>query len=77
VVVAGSNTFCYDRNGNRVKRNGTTYSLAYDAESRLVRVSGAASASFTYDADGTLVKRVTGQTTVYPSTGLRTGVTQR
>ncbi len=32
--------------------NEQTYTLAYDAESRLVSVSGAATANFYYDGDG-------------------------
>lgn len=48
VVTAGSNTYCYDQNGNlrRRKIGATTYTLTYDAENRLVGVSGGASASF-------------------------------
>jgi YD repeat-containing protein len=66
MVTAGANTFCYDRNGNMVKRNGTSYSLTYDAANRLVGVSGGASASFVYDGDGQRVKAtVNGVTTVY------------
>ncbi|MDH7486114.1 MAG: RHS repeat-associated core domain-containing protein [Anaerolineae bacterium] len=67
VVTAGANTYCYDRNGNMVRRNvGTTYNLTYDAENRLTGVSGGASASFVYDGDGNRVKATfNGTTTVY------------
>jgi YD repeat-containing protein len=67
VVISGTNTYCYDRNGNMVQRNvGSTYNLSYDAENRLTTVSGAASATFVYDADGNRVKgTVNGVTTVY------------
>ena len=42
------------------------YSLTYDAENRLVSVSGSASATFTYDADGSRVETVVnGATTFY------------
>ena len=68
VVTAGSNSYCYDRNGNQVKRSlgGSVYTLSYDAENRLTSVSGAASASFVYDGDGRQVEAtVGGVTTVY------------
>ena len=63
VVTAGANTYCYDRNGNMVRRNGTAYTLSYDAENRLTGVSGGASASFVYDGDGQRVKATFGGTT--------------
>ena len=46
VVTAGTNTYCYDRNGNMVKRNSGSFTLAYDPENRLTTVSGSASATF-------------------------------
>ena len=62
VVAAGSDTFCYDRNGNQVKRvvGGTTYNLGYDAENRLTTVSGGATATFVYGPDGERVKGTVG-----------------
>gem|GEM_PF-5308278 len=58
VAQAGSYTFSYDCNGNLTRRTvGTTYYLTYDAENRLVGVSGGASASFVYDGDGRRVQR--------------------
>jgi RHS repeat-associated protein len=65
VVTAGANTYCYDRNGNMVRRNigANTYNLTYDAENRLTQVSGAAVASFGYDGDGQRVIGVEGGTT--------------
>jgi hypothetical protein len=65
VTTAGTNTYCYDPNGNMVRRNigANTYNLAYNAESRLVQVSGAAAASFGYDGDGKRVIGVEGGTT--------------
>ena len=68
MVTAGSSTYCYDKNGNQVKRTigGSAYTLSYDAENRLSGVSGAASAGYTYDGDGKRVKTVEGsKTTVY------------
>ncbi|CAG1008547.1 hypothetical protein ANRL4_03903, partial [Anaerolineae bacterium] len=68
VVTAGSNTYCYDRNGNMNKRvvGGSTYTLTYDAENRLTGTSGAANANFVYDGDGNRVKSTTGNTmTIY------------
>jgi hypothetical protein len=56
VVTAGSFAFCYDRNGNMVKRNSGAYVLAYDAENRLTGVSGAATATFVYGPGGERVK---------------------
>jgi hypothetical protein len=45
---------------------GSTFTLAYDHENRLVGVSGAAAASFVYDGDGQRVKgTVNGATTAY------------
>ncbi|MDZ7414243.1 MAG: RHS repeat-associated core domain-containing protein, partial [candidate division KSB1 bacterium] len=65
VVTAGGNAYCYDQNGNmrRRKLGATTYTLSYDAENRLVGVSGGASASFVYDGDGKRVKATVGSTT--------------
>ncbi|WP_423224225.1 RHS repeat-associated core domain-containing protein [Candidatus Amarolinea aalborgensis] len=45
---------------------GSTYTLTYDAENRLVNISGAATASFAYDADGNRIKSVlNGETITY------------
>jgi YD repeat-containing protein len=46
--------FSYDANGNMTGRtiSGTSYTLGYDAENRLVSVSGGTTASFKYDGDG-------------------------
>lgn len=65
MVTAGSDTFCYDENGNQVERNlsSGTYTLTYDAEGRLVGVSDGASASFVYDGDSQRVKATFGSTT--------------
>ena len=54
----GSDTYSYDANGNQMTRNvsGSSYTLGYDAENRLVSVSGAATATFYYDGDGNRVK---------------------
>ena len=45
--------------------SGSTYTLGYDEEYRLTSVSGAATATFTYDGDGNRVKSVIGSTTSY------------
>jgi RHS repeat-associated protein len=58
----------YYANGNQTTRTvgGQTYTLSYDAESRLVSVSGAVSATFVYDGDGNRVTSTIGTTnTVY------------
>jgi len=68
VTSAGSNTYCYDATGNMERRviGGSTYNLTYDAENRLVSVSGASSATFVYDGDGKRVKgTLGGVTTTY------------
>jgi RHS repeat-associated protein len=61
-------SFTYDANGNQITRNvgGNSYTLSYDAENRLVSVSGAATATFVYDGDGNRVKGSIGSvTTIY------------
>jgi RHS repeat-associated protein len=65
-------TYTYDSNGNMVTRNvGTSYTLTYDAENRLVSItSSGMNAVYTYNGDGKRVKAVvtTGgvaQTTAY------------
>ena len=66
VVTAGSNTYCYDKNGNinrRVIGGSSTYNLAYDAENHLTAVNGATSATLVYDGDGNRVKATVGSTT--------------
>jgi YD repeat-containing protein len=68
VTQMGSNTFAYDANGNQTIRNagGSSFTLSYDAENRLVGVSGAATASFVYDGDGNRIKgTIGGVTTTY------------
>ncbi|GIK10551.1 MAG: RHS repeat protein [Chloroflexi bacterium] len=66
--LSNGNAYGYDANGNMTSRtvNGQTYTLAYDAENRLVSVTGAATASFVYDGDGKQIKAtVNGITAVY------------
>jgi len=67
VVSGNGNTYCYDANGNQVKRilGANTLTLTYDAENRLTTVSGATSASFVYDGDGNRVKSVLNGVTTY------------
>ena len=70
VVTAGTNSYCYDRNGNMVRRNigSNTFNLTYDAENRMVQVSGVvtATATFGYDGDGQrVIGTEGGTTTVY------------
>ncbi|MBI3242659.1 MAG: RHS repeat-associated core domain-containing protein [Chloroflexi bacterium] len=72
VTSAGADTYCYDKNGNMVKRveNGTTFTQDFDAENRLSSViTGGVTTTFVYDGDGNLVKKVKGTTTtVYVGT---------
>ncbi len=59
-------TYSYDCNGNQVSKTtqgGGTQTRSFDAENRMVGVSGAATASFTYDGDGQRVKGTVGSTT--------------
>ena len=66
--LSNGNSYSYDANGNQTTRiiNALTYNLAYDAENRLVGVSGATTASYVYDGDGTRVQSVeSGVTTTY------------
>jgi RHS repeat-associated protein len=68
VTSAGGNTYSYNANGNMTGRHiasGTLagdYTLGYDAENRLVSVTGpnGFSASFVYDGDGQRVKSTFG-----------------
>ena len=59
----GGVTLSYnDANGNQTTRviGGSAYTLGYDAENRLVSVSGPSlSAQFSYDGDGRRVRSVT------------------
>ncbi|MEK7784038.1 MAG: WD40 repeat domain-containing protein, partial [Chloroflexota bacterium] len=69
VTTAGSDTYCYDKNGNMVKRveGGVTYTQTFDAENRLASVTtGGQTTTFVYDGDGNRVNKVKGTTaTVY------------
>jgi RHS repeat-associated protein len=66
-LAAGPGAFAggYDGNGNLTSRvvDGAAYLFSYDAENRLVGVSVAITASFTYDGDGNRVKSVIGGVT--------------
>jgi RHS repeat-associated protein len=63
--LSNGNTYSYDSNGNQLTRyvGGSTYTLTYDAENRLVSVSGAVTASFVFDGDGNRVKSTIASTT--------------
>jgi RHS repeat-associated protein len=66
--LANGNTYAYDYNGNMTSRNvnGQSFTLNYDAGNRLVSVTGAATASFSYDADDKqVIGTVNGVTTYY------------
>jgi YD repeat-containing protein len=54
VTNANSSTYSYDANGNMITRHvGTeTFNFTYDAENRLVSVSGDKTASFAYRCNG-------------------------
>jgi RHS repeat-associated protein len=73
VSQIGSQYFCYDANGNMIKRASTNATctsggdtLTYDYENRLTSiVVGGTTTTFTYDGDGNRVKKVAGGTTTY------------
>ena len=64
---SNGNTYGYDANGNMTSRHvgSQNFTLTYDAENRLVSVTGAATASFIYDGDGRQVKSVVNGVTTY------------
>lgn len=61
-TISGNTTedFVCDGNGNQITRNvGGQYTLTYDAENRLLNVSGPSlTAAFQYDPDGNRVKSI-------------------
>jgi RHS repeat-associated protein len=59
--TAGSTTFTYDNNGNRLTEAGTsTTTYDYDAKNRLLSVAGPSETSiFTYDGDGNRITQTT------------------
>ncbi|MBZ5569531.1 MAG: hypothetical protein LAN64_17015 [Acidobacteriia bacterium] len=64
--IVGSG-FTYDIAGNVASFNdgaGHIYNYSYDAENRLISVSGAASASYVYDAAGHRVRKTNSGTSV-------------
>jgi len=70
VATDQANTYGYDANGNMTSRtvDGVNYTLTYDAENRLIGVSGGGpTVTFTYDGDGNRVKKdEDGVVTHYP-----------
>ncbi len=65
VATAGSYSYGYDANGNMSSRtlSNVATNFSYDAENRLVSVSGTATASFVYDGDNNRVKGTAGGVT--------------
>ncbi|MBN1692598.1 MAG: hypothetical protein JW845_03485 [Dehalococcoidales bacterium] len=65
VTSVGSMTYSYDANGNMITRGEQT--LTWDAENRLIAVSGnGTTAFFICDSDGNRVKKLeNGETTIY------------
>ena len=64
---SNGNTYGYDANGNMTSRHvgSQKFTLTYDAENRLVSVSGAATANFYYDGDGKQVKATVNDETTH------------
>ncbi|MDH8677539.1 hypothetical protein QE109_05240 [Fusibacter bizertensis] len=64
----GQETFNYDAAGNRIKRTlGSDSAIyTYDANNRLIKITGSKSASFNYDANGNQrMETINGKTTTY------------
>jgi hypothetical protein len=64
--LSNGNSYTYDSNGNQLTKfvpGVGTQTRIFDAENRLVGVSGSATASFVYDGDGQRVKGTAGGTT--------------
>jgi YD repeat-containing protein len=63
--LGGVQKYWYDANGNMTTRisGSNTYTLGYDTENHLITVSGAATATFVYDADGVRVRGTSGGVT--------------
>jgi len=62
MVTAGSTTFTYDENGNRLTESGSsgTTTYAYDGRNRLLSVAAPTGiSSFTYDGDGNRISQAT------------------
>ena|GEM_PF-4256969 len=57
-----ANAYCYDAAGNLL--NDGFHSYTYDAENRLTLVDGGMTASYVYDAEGHVVRRSLGTTTL-------------
>jgi RHS repeat-associated protein len=67
LLTAGSRTFTYDANGNRVSvTDASTHqsqTLTYDAANRLTAATGTKNSSFSYDGDGNRVTQSVGSGT--------------
>ena len=69
----GVNAYTWDANGSNLTRNGApgSFTFGYDPDNRLNSVSGAATATYTYDYQGRRTsKTVSGVTTTYLYDGL-------
>jgi RHS repeat-associated protein len=66
-ALSNGNSYAYDANGNMTSRlvNGQAFNLGYDAENRMVQVSGAVTETFKYNGDGQRIVATQGVTTVY------------
>jgi RHS repeat-associated protein len=67
LLTAGSRSFTYDANGNRVSVTDSsihqTQSLIYDAANRLTAATGPTNSSFSYDGDGNRINQSVGSGT--------------
>ena len=63
----GINTYTYDNNGNMITKSGAggNFTFTYDYENRLTGISGAATASYTYDYMGRRSSKNVGGVTTF------------
>ena len=64
-ALSNGNSYAYDANGNMIYRlvSGQAFNLSYDAENRMVQVSGAVTETFKYNGDGQRIIATQGVTT--------------
>jgi RHS repeat-associated protein len=67
LLAAGTQTFAYDANGNRVSATDSLskkrQTYAYDAANRLIAATGLKNSSFSYDGDGNRIAQTVGMGT--------------
>jgi RHS repeat-associated protein len=68
----GQNAYTYDNNGSSVTRNGSggNFTFGWNTYNRMVSISGAATANYTYDFQGRRGSKTAGTATTYLYDGL-------